>query len=244
MSNLFDYSQTPASNNSSPPDGAPEGMAPSEVNNTIRQMMANQAGAFQCYTAGGSADAQTVTMDPALAAYSTKVRIAFIPVANNTGACTLNVNGLGAVSIKLANGSDPGAGSLNSSGVALVQHNGTNFILLNPAVNFIVEDTTITLDNDFTAGDGRLIVTRVSAGNICQFILTSPVTHASTTAADSTALIPSTYRPSGVQAQVALIGFGAEATVRVFDTGVIRVSYGSTQTGISLGGGPTWYVAD
>lgn len=131
MSNLFDYSQTPALNNSTPPDGSPEGCLPSTINNTIRQVMANAAGAFTCYTAGGSANAQTVTMSPTLAAYSNKVRIAFIPVAANTGACTLNVNGLGAVSIKMLDGNDPPAGAL--SGVSVVQHNGTNFVLLNPA---------------------------------------------------------------------------------------------------------------
>ncbi len=35
-----DYSSTPASNNLTPPDGAPEGMAPSGVNDTMRSMMA------------------------------------------------------------------------------------------------------------------------------------------------------------------------------------------------------------
>jgi hypothetical protein len=34
------YSLTPANNNSAPPDGAPEGMLPSAVNDTMRDMMA------------------------------------------------------------------------------------------------------------------------------------------------------------------------------------------------------------
>ena len=37
---LKNWSTTPGSNNSSPPDGAPEGMAPSTVNNVIRENMA------------------------------------------------------------------------------------------------------------------------------------------------------------------------------------------------------------
>lgn len=134
MSNLFDYSTTAASNNGSSPDGAAEGMLPSNVNNVLRQVMANAAGAFQCYTAGGTSSAMTVTMSPTLAAYSNKVRIAFIPPANNTaGGLTLNVNSLGAVAVKMLDGTDPPAGALNSSGVAVVQHNGTNYTLLNPA---------------------------------------------------------------------------------------------------------------
>lgn len=35
------WSTTPASNNSAPPNGAPEGMAPSAVNDTMRQIMAD-----------------------------------------------------------------------------------------------------------------------------------------------------------------------------------------------------------
>jgi hypothetical protein len=34
------YSLTPANNNATPPDGAPEGMLPSAVNDTLRDMMA------------------------------------------------------------------------------------------------------------------------------------------------------------------------------------------------------------
>jgi hypothetical protein len=108
-------------------------MAPNTVNNTMRQMMACMAGALDTYTAGGSANAQTITMVPAPAAYSTKFLIFFIPVANNTGACTLNVNSLGAKNIKLMDGNDPAAGDLNTNGIAMVKYNGTSFILLNPA---------------------------------------------------------------------------------------------------------------
>lgn len=133
MSNLFDYSSTPASNSSASPNGAPEDTPASTINDILRQVMANLAGAFTTYTAGGTADAQTVTMAPVLGVYSTKVTIWFIPVANNTGACTLNVNGLGAKSIKLLDGTNPVAGDLNSNGIAMVKYNGTNFILLNPA---------------------------------------------------------------------------------------------------------------
>lgn len=41
MSNIKNWSKTAASNNSAPPNGAPEGMAPSTVNNTIRQQMSD-----------------------------------------------------------------------------------------------------------------------------------------------------------------------------------------------------------
>jgi hypothetical protein len=38
---VSDWSSTPASNNAAPPNGAPEGTAPSAVNDTIRQIMAD-----------------------------------------------------------------------------------------------------------------------------------------------------------------------------------------------------------
>lgn len=41
------YSTTPAANNAAPPNGAPEGMLPSAVNNTLRQVMADVRGTFE-----------------------------------------------------------------------------------------------------------------------------------------------------------------------------------------------------
>lgn len=40
MSDVSTWSITAGSNNSAPPDGAPEGMAPSSVNDTLREVMA------------------------------------------------------------------------------------------------------------------------------------------------------------------------------------------------------------
>ncbi|MFA6125538.1 hypothetical protein [Sphingomonas sp.] len=44
---LQSYSTTPASNNSSPPNGWPEGQAPSSVNNCAREMMARMREWYQ-----------------------------------------------------------------------------------------------------------------------------------------------------------------------------------------------------
>lgn len=84
---------------------------------------------FQVYAAAGSANAQTLAYD--LDAYADSPPIYFIPAADNTGACTLNVNGLGAKSIKDSFGNDLVAGDL--SGLAVVHYDGTNFVLLNPS---------------------------------------------------------------------------------------------------------------
>lgn len=47
MSNIRNWSTSPGSNNSAPPNGAPEGMAPSAVNNTMRQQMADHRTQWQ-----------------------------------------------------------------------------------------------------------------------------------------------------------------------------------------------------
>lgn len=226
MSNLFDYSVTPASNNSAAPNGAPEGMAPSGANDVMRQIMANAAAAFTCYTAGGSANAQTVTMSPTLAAYSNKVRIAFIPVAANTGAFTVNVNSLGAVAVKMQDGSDPPAGVINSSGIAVIQHNGTNFVLLN-VVDFA---DRVELGNGFTAGE-EVTITRT--GNTVTITSDGALAHGSASAVSSTAnVIPAAFRPSAqignvyyLEAVAEFGGAGLLCRVHVTSDGTLQTKY-------------------
>jgi hypothetical protein len=58
-----------------------------------------QQSAFITGTVGGTANAITLTLVPALAAYANGVRLIFKATANNTGATTINVNGLGARNI-------------------------------------------------------------------------------------------------------------------------------------------------
>jgi hypothetical protein len=91
------------------------------------------------YVAGaGSADVQTITLVPAVGAYVAGQRFQFLPTADNTGACTLNVNGLGAKNIKKSDGAgalaNPAAGDLDTVLVADVIYDGTQFVLQNPGV--------------------------------------------------------------------------------------------------------------
>jgi len=137
MAEIKDWNVAAASNNGTPPDGAPEGMAPSGVNDVIRENMAVLArwlgdtnGAL---TATGAADAQLLAPNRTVTAYARGDVYAFRPVADNTGACTLNVSSLGAKSIKTPIGTDPLAGALDTSSVATVIYDGTNFVLVSGA---------------------------------------------------------------------------------------------------------------
>ena len=96
-----------------------------------------QDGAFSYAAGGGSADAQTLTLSPAITAYAAGQIFRFLPnVSNATATPTLAVNGLSAKTIKKAIGTGiPGpldAGDLDDATVALVAFDGTQFQLLNP----------------------------------------------------------------------------------------------------------------
>lgn len=134
-------SETAASNNSASPDGAPEGMAPSGVNDSIRENMAAQKRFANLmsgvYTTGGTANAQTVTMTTVLTALHTGHRvIAKIGAALvNTGATTLQLKdgstSLTAKSVVLPDGSALVGGELQVGMWAEFLYDGTNYVLLN-----------------------------------------------------------------------------------------------------------------
>lgn len=76
-----------------------------------------------------------VTLAPALTAYTTGMVLIFQPDAANTGACSVNVNALGAKSIKIDNAgalADPAAGDLDPDIMYMLIYDGTNFQLKNP----------------------------------------------------------------------------------------------------------------
>jgi hypothetical protein len=82
-------------------------------------------------TAGGTANARTISLTPALAAYFAGLTVRFINgAAANTGAATLDVDGLGAVAIRKGDGSvDLDPGDLPASALVTVVQDGTVFRL-------------------------------------------------------------------------------------------------------------------
>jgi hypothetical protein len=80
-------------------------------------------------TATGSANAYVVTLDPAPTAYVDGMAVAVKINVQNTGASTLNINGLGAKSIRKPNGNNVSAGNLKAGSIYSMRYNGANFIL-------------------------------------------------------------------------------------------------------------------
>jgi hypothetical protein len=127
------WSEAAANNNATPPDGAPEGWAPSTVNDWGRETMAavkrdwNRRNPTQ--TSGGAANAQTLTYASAPAGYVQGQRYCFIAGATNTGATTLNVSGLGAKAVQLGNAALVG-GEIVAGQMVEAVYDGAQFQIL------------------------------------------------------------------------------------------------------------------
>lgn len=102
-----------------------------------------QDGAFGYAAAGGTVNAQTLALTPAITAYAAGQTVRFLPVGTNTGAATLAVSGLSAKAIKKAGGYgvlvglDPG--DLQGAVAAEAIYDGTQFILLSPPWSAMVQ---------------------------------------------------------------------------------------------------------
>lgn len=104
---------------------------------------------------GGSNDTYAVTLNPAPTAYSAGMFIFFKANTANTGACTLNVNSLGAKTIKKKKAgalSDLNDNDISAGDICLVVYDGTYFQLssmtnLDYIIHNASEETTFAVDD-------------------------------------------------------------------------------------------------
>ena len=88
------------------------------------------------YSAGAGTDTYTATLVPAITAYTTGMKMLILFTnANTVTTPTLNVNSLGAKTIKRQTGTALVVGDIQASWLALIEYNGTDMILLNPATH-------------------------------------------------------------------------------------------------------------
>ena len=137
MTDVTTWSTTAANNNGAPPDGWPEGMAVNALNDTGREVMRAvvkeaQINAVKVLASVAGTDTITGSMTPDLTAYSSGMIVVLKPANDNTGAATLNIDTLGAKSIKKGDGTALEAGDLQASTSHLLLYDGTNFVLINP----------------------------------------------------------------------------------------------------------------
>lgn len=165
MSSIYDWSLIAANNGSA--DSAinfQEGQAPSTVNNSSREGMArlaeylaDQGGAL---VAGGTANVITVTANSAFTAYADGLMLALRISADNTAATTLNVNAIGAKSIRkmLTTGESALTGAeLQQDGIYLLRYSAAlnsaagGWLLLNPTIDLTTPIKT-SVDLAFPVG--------------------------------------------------------------------------------------------
>jgi hypothetical protein len=163
------YSRTPASNNSAPPNGAPEGQTPGSVNNVIRQLMTdtvNEAAKNQAKVLSSVAGTNTITgsLTPALDAYTAGMLVVFTPAATNTGAVSLNINSLGALDVQKHNGTElsPGDLVIGVPALLLLDAGADDFILVNPH--------KVTTDGTYTPTLSNTTNVTSSVSAVCQWM--------------------------------------------------------------------------
>lgn len=99
--------------------------------------VSNRVDTLEAYYAQDTAstDAYVVALAKAPTAYAAGLHLYFKAVTANTGACTLNVNGLGAKSLKSLHDQDPADSYIEAGSIVEVMYDGTNFQILNPDAN-------------------------------------------------------------------------------------------------------------
>lgn len=78
----------------------------------------------------GTASAHVLTPVRPLLSYTAQTMFVYVPTLAGTGACTVNVSGLGAKSIKTILGADPTAGDIVANQPLKLYYDGTNMVLM------------------------------------------------------------------------------------------------------------------
>jgi hypothetical protein len=108
----------------------------------------------------------TISVGGGPGSYAAGQRYAFVVAANNTGAATLAVNGLGAKSIRRPDGSTLAAGDLVAGNLVAVTYDGTNFRL---AWSWTPPPSTaFTTDVSVSKADPALILNKTSSGQVAR----------------------------------------------------------------------------
>lgn len=98
-------------------------------------------------------DSYAVTIAPAITALTAGLRLLVKVATANTGACTLNVNGLGAVAIKKLRDQDPETGDIEANQIIDVIYDGTNFQLQTPIASLPTTALLSEMGTFFAATD-------------------------------------------------------------------------------------------
>jgi hypothetical protein len=152
------WTENDNNNSTAAPDGAPEGMAPSGINNVLRahqravKRFWNKINAVK--TTGGTSSAFTLAYNVAPTAYADGEIISFVVNAANAANATLNLNALGAVPLRLFGGNLL-AGALLPDQITQARYNTSagafDIIPQNGWVRLGTQDPSAAATVDFTS---------------------------------------------------------------------------------------------
>jgi len=126
-----------------------------------------QKGAYCFGTTAGGTTAYTLTLTPAIAAYVTGMKFYVKMNATNTGASTLAVNGLSALTIKKFTGTDVASGDLPINSIVELIYDGTNLLILGITSPYAF----LTAKGDLVVATAANIVSRQGVGSNNQVLI-------------------------------------------------------------------------
>jgi hypothetical protein len=143
----------------------------------------------------GTVDVITATTSPAITGYAAGQAFRFVSTGANTGAVTLNLNGLGAKAVTKQGTTALAAGDIPSSAVAEVVYDGTQFQLINvgsltPTLTSITlgsgaNSTTVTATTDTRTSSTTAVPTATVTNTTTDAASASLITRKSRSAGDT-----------------------------------------------------------
>jgi hypothetical protein len=169
-------------------------------------------------TVGGTGDAITLTMSPAYSAYASPMVIWFKATAANTTAVTINVDGLGAKSLKRLDGATALiANDIKNGQLVCILYDGTNLQMITPSGNAPISGNTALFGD---GSDGDVTISSNTS-------LTRDMYYNNLTINDTFALSPNGFRVF-VKGTLTLSGTGNRITAIGGNGGNASTSTGGT----------------
>ena len=148
MAELKDLNATDASNTAR----FPENMNPSAVNDGARALEGMLARWYAdtngSISSGGSSNTYTLSASRTVAAYTAGDVYMFKANHANSGAATINVDSVGAKTIKKLHDQDLASGDIESGAICLIVYDGTNFQLISQLAHLGSTPTAITVADE------------------------------------------------------------------------------------------------
>jgi hypothetical protein len=185
-----------------------------------------------------ASDTYVITLSPVPGSYTNGMMVHFKANTANTGACTINVNGLGAKSIKKNYNVDPATNDILANQIVSLIYDGTNFQMLSPSggVGTIISSTVLTGAAVAVTTGTAADVTSISLtagdwdvrGNICTVLAAGTVTSRVAGWVSTTSATPPTAPNAGAYTYLMVDPVANEPSY--FFVGIQRISVSSPTT--------------